>query len=186
VSLTTNTNRTKSDIYGSRDDISSSMESRRSESRVEEIYFFFFPGSRIRAIRQVSTGRREGVSRTGSEDFLTLPDVDSGKVHDLRGKNNSTRIEGHFSIELYSQEATHHIPHHSRQVPRVNWDTILSSPKKNPPTSVISVARVTNCKYILTTIADLKILVGNLNNLPIIFRNPLQSLDHHVQSRINM
>jgi hypothetical protein len=89
VSLTTNTNRTKSDIYGSRDDISSSMESRRSESRVEEIYFFFFPGSRIRAIRQVSTGRREGVSRTGSEDFLTLPDVEFGKIDNnfFRGKN---------------------------------------------------------------------------------------------------
>jgi hypothetical protein len=77
--------------------------------------------------------QREGgkeCQELGPRIFLTLPKVDSGKVHDLRGKNNSTRIEGHFSIELYSQEATHHIPHHSRQVPRVNWDTILSSPKK--------------------------------------------------------
>lgn len=110
---------------------------RGGASRVlRKFFFFFFPGSRIRAIRQVSTGRREGVSRTGSEDFLTLPDVEFGKIDNncFRGKTNFKCDLKEFSKHLTRSEAVHYIPHHSRQVPRVNWDNILSSPKKKKPT----------------------------------------------------
>jgi hypothetical protein len=66
----------------------------------------------------------------GPRIFLTLPKVDSGKVHDLRGKTNFKCDLKEFSKHLTRSEAVHYIPHHSRQVPRVNWDNILSSPKK--------------------------------------------------------
>jgi hypothetical protein len=101
-----------------------------ASSVLRKLFFFFFWGRGFVHSRKCQREGGKECQELGPRIFLTLPKVDSGKVHDLRGKNNSTRIEGHFSIELYSQEATHHIPHHSRQVPRVNWDTILSSPKK--------------------------------------------------------
>jgi hypothetical protein len=93
VSLTTNTNRTKSDIYGSRDDISSSMESRRSESRVEEIFFFFFFGVDD-SCTQASVNGKE-CQELGPRIFLTLPNVEFGKID-----NNFFRGKTKFQCDL--------------------------------------------------------------------------------------